>query len=99
MSRSFLNVDSARFGIANNVVVATTSTSTASAAFGSQTYQVRVAAPASCFIKVGDGTPTAATTDALLPNTWVDYVTVSPGQRIAVFSATIQTVSVTEITE
>ena len=99
MARGFINVDSARFGIANNVAVATTSTAVASSAFGSQTYQIRVAAAGNCFIKIGDGTPTAAATDALLPSTWVDYITVSPGQKISVFSATIQTVSVTEITE
>ena len=96
--RGFLNLDSARFGIANNVAIATTSTAVASSAFGSTTYQIRVAASANCFLKIGDGTPTAANTDALLPLTWVDYITVSPGQKISVFSPTIQTVSVTEIT-
>ncbi|MFY9952098.1 hypothetical protein [Bradyrhizobium sp.] len=99
MSRGFINVDSARFGAANNVVIATTSTSVASAAFATTTYQIRVAAPSPCFLKIGDGTPTAANTDALLPSTWVDYITVSPGQKISVFSPTIQTVSVVEITE
>jgi hypothetical protein len=98
LSRNFLNMDSARFGAANNVAVATTSTAAASSAFASNTYQIRVSAPANCFIKIGDGTPTAANTDALLPSTWVDYITVSPGQKISVFSPTIQTVSVTEIT-
>ena len=96
--RGFLNLDSARLGIANNVAIATTSTAAASAAFGSTTHQIRVAASANCFLKVGDGTPTAANTDALLPLTWVDYITVSPGQKISVFSPTIQTISVTEIT-
>jgi hypothetical protein len=56
-----------------------------------------VSAPANCFVKVGEGTPTAAATDALLPSTWVDYMTVSPGQKISVYSPTIQTVSVTEV--
>jgi hypothetical protein len=98
MSRGFLNVDSARIGTVNNVAVATTSTSVASLAFGTQTWQVRIAATAACYYKV-DQAPTAAITDALLPQNWVEYVSVSPGQKIAVFSPTIQTISVVEITQ
>lgn len=86
-----------RNGAQNNVAVATTSTSVASTAFGSQTYQIRIAASAACFYKV-DTAPTAAATDAYLPANWVEYVKVTPGQKIAVFSATIQTISVTEET-
>ena len=81
----------------NNVNVATTSSSAASAAFGSQTYQIRIAAPAACFYKVDAGTPTAAATDVYLPAPWVEYVEVSPGQKISVWSATVQTVSVQEV--
>jgi hypothetical protein len=81
----------------NNVAVATTSTAAASSAFASQTYQIRITAPAACFYKVGDATPTAAATDAYLPPNWVEYVKVSPGQKVSVFSATIQTVSVQEV--
>ena len=87
-----------RNGVANNVSVATTSTAVASTAFASQTYQIRIAAPAACFYKVGDGTPTAVATDAYLPANWIEYVKVTPGQKISVFSATIQVVSVTEET-
>lgn len=83
---------------ANNVSVATTSTSAASSAFGTQTYQIRIAASAACFYKVGPGTPTAANTDSYLPANVIEYVKVSPGEKVAVFSATIQTVSVNEIT-
>jgi hypothetical protein len=92
-------VDAARLGTANNVAVATTSTSVASSAFGTETWQIRIAAPAACFYKVDSGTPTAAATDALLPLNWVEYVKVSPSQKIAFFSSTIQTISVVEITE
>jgi hypothetical protein len=99
MARSYMNLDSARLGTKNNVAVATTSTSVASTAFSAQTYQIRVAAPAACFVKVDDGTPTAVATDAYLPPNWVEYITVSPGQKISVFSATIQTISVVEITQ
>ena len=98
MSRSFLNAGSARWGAQNNVAVATTSTAAASSAFAANTYQIRVQAPAACYLKVGDGTPTAAATDAYLAPNWETYITVSPGQKISAFSPTIQTVSVTEIT-
>lgn len=97
MSRSFLNVGSARLGATNNVVIATTSTAVASTAFASNTYQIRIACSAPVSYLVGDGTPTATATSPYLPNTWVDYVSVNPGQKVSVFSATIQTVSVTEV--
>lgn len=99
MSRGYMNVDAARMGTVNNVAVATTSTSVASSAFGSATYQVRVAASANCYYKVGVGTPTAAATDVFLPLNWVEYVTVSPSEKIAFFSPTIQTVSVVEVAQ
>lgn len=101
MSRRFGNVDAYRLGTVNNVTVATTSTAAASSAFGPQTYQIRVVAPAACFIKIGDpaATPTAATTDAYLPPNWEDVILVTPGQKISAFSATIQVVSVVEITQ
>lgn len=87
-------------GAANNVAIATTSTAVLSTTFGTSTYQIRIACPSNCFYKVGDvaAPPTATNSDVLLPSTWVDYVTVSPGQKVSIFSATIQTVSVTEIT-
>lgn len=86
-----------RLGTANNVAVATTSTAAASSAFGSQTHQIRVAATAACFVKISDGTPTAAATDAYIPPNFPEYFTVTPGQKISIFSATIQTISVNEI--
>lgn len=97
MSRGYMNVDAARMGLVNNVAVATTSTSVASAAFGTQTYQVRIAATAVCYYKVDKATPTAAVTDVLLPQNWVEYVLVSPGEKIGFFSPTIQTISVVEV--
>ena len=93
-----MNVEAARLGTVNNVTIATTSTSVASAAFGNETWQVRIATQAACFYKV-DYAPTAAETDALLPASWVEYVKVSPTQKIAFFSPTAQTISVVEITE
>lgn len=98
MTRRFGAVDSQRNGITNNVAVATTSTAVASSAFGANTFQIRICASAACNYKI-DQAPTAASTDALLPPNWIEVVTVSPGQKISVFSPTIQTVSVVEITQ
>jgi hypothetical protein len=74
-------------------------TSQASAAFGAQTYQIRIAtAGQPAFFRVGDGTPAATTSDALMPANWVDYITVTPGQKVAVLQAgTAGALSVTEI--
>lgn len=63
-------------------------TSQATAAFGAQTRVVRVATndqPA--FITIGDGTPTAANTDSIMPLGWVEDFTVNPGQKLAVLQA------------
>ena len=95
MGRGYMSVDSARLGTVNNVVIATTSTSVASNAFGVATYQVRIVALNPAYFKIGVGTPTA--TDALLPQNWESYVTVSPSEKIAFFSPTIQTISVVEV--
>ena len=74
--------------------------SQASAAFGPETFQIRVATSGQpAYIKVGDGTPTASTSDPLMPANWVDYLTVTPGQKIAVLQAgTAGALSVTEMT-
>ena len=101
MSRRFMNSDGYRPGSANNVAVATTSTAAASSAFGVNTFQIRVAASAAAFYKIGDpaATPTAASTDVYLPPNWVEFVIVTPGQTISCCSPTIQTVSVNEVTQ
>lgn len=94
----------ARFGATNNVVIATTSTAVASTAFGSQTYQIRVASPSACFVAVvtpltaSTTDATAATTSAYLPANFPEYIKVSPGQKLSAFSATLQTISVVEVT-
>ena len=52
--------------------------------FGGQTYQIRLATTAACRYRVVDGGGgTALATDALLPPNWVEYIDVSPGQKIA----------------
>jgi hypothetical protein len=97
MSRNFLTVESARLGTAQNIT-ATASTSVSTSAFGAQTYQIRVAATAAVNIRIGDGSPTATTTDSLLPANWIEYITVNPGQRLAATGAA-STINVTEITQ
>lgn len=98
------NESSARLGATNNVVIATTSTAVASAAFGAQTYQIRVAAPAACYVLVAQPLTasttdaTASTTSPYLPANQPEYFTVTPGQKLSAFSATTQTISVVEIT-
>lgn len=84
-----------RLGAAQNV--ASTTTSSTSTAFGATTYQIRVATSAAINYRVSDGTPTAVTTDTLLPANWVERVIVTPGQKLAVIGTA--TVNVTELTQ
>jgi hypothetical protein len=74
--------------------------SQASAPFGAETYQIRIATSGQpAFFQIGNGTPVATTSSPLIPGNWVDYVTVTPGQSIAVLQAgTAGSLSVTEIT-
>ena len=78
-----------------------------SAAFGSQTYAIRVCAVGlesatvdGVRISVGDN-PVASSTTALLALNWVEYVKCTPGQKIAVLgnNASTGVVSVTELTD
>lgn len=55
-------------------------------AFSSQTRSIRVSADSACHIKVG-GTPTATTSDPLLPANWAEYIAVNPGEKIAAIKA------------
>lgn len=52
-------------------------------AFGPETFQLRIVANSGCCYRIGDGAQTATTSDPYLPANAVEYVTVSPGQRIA----------------
>lgn len=86
--------------------VAFTAASAASTnAFATGTCQVRVVANSACHIVVA-GTPVATTSDPFLPANWVEYLTVSPGEKIAAIraatgglvTATDGTLWVTEVT-
>lgn len=75
-------------------------TSQATAAFGAQTYRVRVATSTQpAYITIGDGTPTCAATDSIMGIYQIDYFDVTPGQKAAVLQAgTAGTITVTELT-
>jgi hypothetical protein len=65
-------------------------------AFGSETYQLRLVANSACCYRIGDGAQTATTADPFLPANTIEYVIVSPGQRIsAIKAATNGTVTAT----
>ena len=75
-----------------------TSSSAASAAFGAQTYKVRLVATTDCRIRISDGTPTAVATDSYLPASAAEYFTVTPGQKVAAMQvSSAGTLNVTEI--
>ena len=88
---------SARLGAAQ-APITTSASSQQSAAFGAQTYQIRVCVIANpCWIKIGDN-PTATANDTLLPVNSIEYFTVTPGQKLAVLQQTgAGTLSITEI--
>lgn len=86
---------SSRLGAAQNVSV--TTTSAASTAFGSETFQVLLVATAACNVVIGDGTPTATTTSTLLPANVPMIFTCTPGQAVAAVTASTATLSITEL--
>jgi hypothetical protein len=85
-----------RLGTVQEVAIG--AASAASAAFGAQTYQVRVVATSACRVRIGDGTPTALAADSYLPADRPEYFTCTPGQRIAVIQESAGgKLSVTEV--
>ena len=106
MAQPINSFSSFRQGASQNLAYATAGgASAASSAFGAQTYAIRVTAPGSLSATVGvriavsDGTPTATATSTLLPVNWVEYIVVTPGQKIAAVSndTVAGTLSVTEL--
>ena len=55
--------------------------------FGPETYQLRLVADSACCYRIGDGAQTATTADPFLPANTIEYVIVSPGQRISAIKA------------
>lgn len=56
-------------------------------AFGPETYQLRLVADSACCYRIGDGAQTATAADPFLPANTIEYVIVSPGQRISAIKA------------
>jgi hypothetical protein len=75
-----------RNGVTQTIAVGAASAA-AGAAFGSETYQLRLAANTALNYRIGDGAQTATAADPLLPANTMEYVIVSPGQRIAAIEA------------
>lgn len=81
----FPKVSSGRGGTTQAIAYSTSVVATNP--FGAQTYQVRLVANSACHYAIGDGAQTAAVTNAFLPANVIEYVTVTPGQRIAAIQA------------
>ena len=95
MSAFFPKASASRQGASQNVAV--TTTSAASTAFGSETYQILLVATAACNVRIDSGTPTAVATDTLLPaNVPLTFIC-TPGQKVAAITASTATLSVTEL--
>jgi hypothetical protein len=84
-----------RLGAAQNVAL--TTSSAASNALGNQTYRVLLVATAASNIRIDSGTPTAVTTDTLLPANFPMTFICTPGQKVAGVTASTATLSVTEL--
>jgi hypothetical protein len=95
MAAFFPKSSASRQGASQNVSL--TTSSNASTAFGSETYQVMLVATVACNIRIDSGTPTAVTTDTLLPANFPMVFIVSPGQKVAGITASTATLSVTEL--
>lgn len=87
MGAQFEKQSSSRTGITQTVAY-TGSSATCTNPFGTQTYQIRIAANSACHYKVVEAAGgNAAATDTFLPNNWVEYITVAPGQKISAIQA------------
>lgn len=101
MSRAFIQGAVGRLGTSQSLAV-TTASANVTNAFGAQTFAVRVAVSGTgnTHYRIGDGSQTAVTSDPFLPTSWVDYVIVSPGQKIAAIAESgTATLTVTELTQ
>lgn len=96
MANFYSKATASRLGAAQNI--STSTTSAASTAFGSQTDQVLLVADVATRVRISDGTPTAVSTDTLLPaNTPMIFIC-TPGQKAAAILGTgTGNLSVTEL--
>jgi len=93
--------DSSRNWSAQSLSVGSAAASS-TAVFGTQTYQVRLCSDSSLRYVVGDSPSVSSTvvanTGSLLPANVIEWVTVTPGQRIS-FVNIASSVSATTVTE
>jgi hypothetical protein len=85
MSQSFANGNAYRLSSTSQSISCTTTSTSATNPFANTTFAVRlsVSGTGNTHFRIGDGTQTAVTSDPFLPNTVVERVLVSPGQKIA----------------
>jgi hypothetical protein len=76
---------------------ATSTTSAASAAFASQTYALLIVATVATNIVIDAGTPTASASSQLIPANFPIVVTVSPGSKLAAYSASAGQIYLSEL--
>jgi hypothetical protein len=73
--------------IATQVIAFSSSSATAGAKFGTETFQIRLTADAHVCYQIGDGVQTATTASSFLPQFMDRFVIVQPGQQIAAIRA------------
>jgi hypothetical protein len=96
MASFYPKAHSSRLGTAQNV--STSTTTAASSALGTETYQVLLVADVATRIRIGDGTPSAVTTDTLLPANVPMFFICTPGQKVAAILGTgTGNLSITEL--
>lgn len=79
-----------------NQVMTTSGSTQQSAAVGSKTTVVRIAATADAFFEIG-ANPTATTSSMVIPGGTVDFLAIAPGHKVAVLQVALAgKVSVTE---
>lgn len=78
---------SSRTGTTQNIVY--NATVPVTNAFGASTYQIKIVSNANCHYHIYDstGSATATAADPFLPQLWVEYITVTPGQKISAIAA------------
>jgi hypothetical protein len=85
-----------RQGASQNLSVS--AVSAASTAFGSETWAVLLVATAACNVRIDSGTPTATTSDTLLPANVPLFFACTPNMKVAAVTASTATLNVTELT-
>lgn len=86
---AFEHQSSSRNGT-TQAVAFTGTAATITNAFGGETWQVRLTANADCHYVISEAanvTTATVSNGAYLPARWVEYVTVTPGQKISVIRA------------